>query len=134
LDHQHSQKSSRTTALKSLIKKPGLMPRLIAFTQRSIVFLNFGEADWPTLKRGLALLTHSYPDSSEWASRYLVVAYTMKDLEATKDALDTLKGNYSPDYSPRVIPDPTFYQAASEWVENQLGQGPLPKGIPQHYA
>jgi hypothetical protein len=58
------------------------MPRLIAFTQRSIVFLNFGEADWPTLKRGLALLTHSYPDSSEWASRYLVVAYTMKDLEA----------------------------------------------------
>jgi len=92
------------------------MPRLIAFTQRSIVFLNFGEADWPTLKRGLALLTHSYPDSSEWASRYLVVAYTMKDLEATKDALDTLKGNYSP----RVISDPTFYQAASEWVENQL--------------
>ena len=58
----------------------------------------------------------------------------MKDLEATKDALDTLKGNYSPDYSPRVISDPTFYQAASEWVENQLGQGPLPKGIPQHYA
>jgi len=110
------------------------MPRLIAFTQRSIVFLNFGEADWPTLKRGLALLTHSYPDSSEWASRYLVVAYTMKDLEATKDALDTLKGNYSPDYSPRVISDPTFYQAASEWVENQLGQGPLPKGIPHHYA
>jgi hypothetical protein len=31
-------KSSRTTALKSLIKKPGLMPKLIAFTQRSIVF------------------------------------------------------------------------------------------------
>jgi hypothetical protein len=29
-------------------------------------------------------------------------------LEATKDALDTLTGNYSPDYSPRVIPDPTF--------------------------
>jgi hypothetical protein len=72
--------------------------------------LNFGEADWPTLKRGLALLTHSDPDSSEWASRYLVVAYTM-----------TLKGKYNP----KVIPDPTFYQAASEWAENQLA-GPSP--------
>jgi hypothetical protein len=42
----------------------------------------------------------------------------MKDLPATKEALVILQGNYSP----RVIGDPSFFQEASVWVEEQLGK------------
>jgi hypothetical protein len=91
----------------------------ISFTQASII--DAQQADWSTLKRGLALLVHSYPDSTEWATRYLVVSYAMKDLEATKEALNILQGNYSP----MVIADPALFQEASAWVEEQ-SRSPTP--------
>ena len=86
----------------------------LAFRNQRVIPLKVQQADWTTLKRGLALLVHSYPKSTEWATRYLALAYTMRDLPATKDALDVLQGNYSP----RVIGDPTFFQEASIWAQN----------------
>jgi hypothetical protein len=91
----------------------------ITFTQASVIDIQ--QADWPTLKRGLALLTHSHHDSTEWATRYLVISYAMKDLEATKEALNILQGNYSP----MVIADPTLFQEASAWAEEQ-SRSPTP--------
>jgi hypothetical protein len=44
----------------------------------------------------------------------LVLSYAVKDLPATKDALDVLQGNYSP----RVVGDPSFLQEVSIWAEN----------------
>ena len=37
-----------------------------------------------------------------------MLSYVMKDLPATKDALDVLQGNYSP----RVIGDPSFFSGS----------------------
>jgi hypothetical protein len=60
------------------------------------------------------LLVHSYPKSTEWATRYLVLSYAVKDLPATKDAFGVLQGNYSPS----VVGDPSFLQEVSIWAEH----------------
>jgi len=86
----------------------------LAFTDQHRVPIDIQETDWPTFKRGLALLVHSYPQSTEWATRYLVLSYAVKDLPSAKDALDVLQGNYSP----RVVGDPSFLQEVSIWAEN----------------
>jgi hypothetical protein len=74
----------------------------LAFRNQRVLPLQVQQTDWPTLKRGLAFLVHSYPKSTEWATRYLILSYAMKDPAATKEALDVLQGNYNP----RVIGDP----------------------------
>lgn len=87
----------------------------MTFLRNRTVPIDVQQTDWATLKRGLALLVHSCPKSSEWATRYLALSYMMKDLQGAKEALNILQGNYSP----RVITDPTFFQDAAIWVENQ---------------
>lgn len=105
----------RPVCLGTLVIRATAAPTNEDSISLELIFVEVQEADWPTLKRGLTLLVHSYPKSMVWATRYLVLTYSMKDLAAIKEALDTLQGNYSP----RVIGDPTFFQEASIWVETK---------------
>jgi hypothetical protein len=71
----------------------------LAFRNQRVLPLQVQQTDWPTLKRGLAFLVHSYPKSIEWATRYLILSYAMKDPAATKEALDVLQEIIIPELS-----------------------------------
>ena len=92
-------------------RKTEAYARVIAFTSPDKVRFDPSLIDWPTLRAGLENLAQDY-GNSEWPSRYLLTAFQEKDKEATKEAFDTVAGNYS-----REIVHPDTYQEIAKWVE-----------------
>jgi hypothetical protein len=71
------------------------------------------DLDWPTLKVGLLELARAHKGSSDWASRCLEAAHVFQDVEAAKEALQLIQGNYSPD----IFRDPAVFRDISRWTE-----------------
>jgi hypothetical protein len=77
------------------------------------VQLDLPDLDWPTLKVGLFRLARAHKSSLDWPSRCLEAAYAFQDVEAAKEALALIQGNYSPE----VFPDPVAFRDISSWAE-----------------